>query len=78
MSLRSPRPNHRRKRDAKLPPKICKATGKRCHITEESAAEQVDSLKENRKRSDRTLSPYECDHCGSWHVGHSRHRLTGG
>ena len=65
---------HRRKRWVKNPDVRCKASGKIRHDSDESAQEQIDGLKDQRKRRDRTLLAYLCEHCDGWHVGHSQDR----
>lgn len=62
---------HRRRLNIRLPPVICKESGKHRHKDEAAADEQIEVLKLHRKRRDKTLHSYECEHCGGWHVGHS-------
>lgn len=45
-------------------------SGKVAHTLQTAKA----ASKRARRRTDKALAPYRCEHCGQWHVGQSNGR----
>ena len=50
--------------------------GKQRHSSRQGAVDQIHSLARTRGANPARYEPYQCKHCGAWHIGHRAKRSS--